>query len=113
MLSHILEPNAQLVSHLLVRCGRQANTSRVSQSLQARGDVDAVPIKIFMLDDHIAQIDADPKRNTPSACHGFIAIGHSTLDIGCAPDRIDNTYELNQQAIPGRLHTSAGEAMYG
>jgi hypothetical protein len=113
MLSHILKPDAKLVPHLLVRCRRQVDTSWLGEGLEARGNVHAIPIEIPMLDDHIAQIDADPKREASSPRHGLIAIGHPTLDIGCAPDRIDHTGEFDKQAIAGRFYNPAGVFSHG
>src|SRR5687768_9281839 len=51
MLSHILEPNGDLVSHLLVRRRRQADASRLREGLEARRDVDAIAVEVAVLDD--------------------------------------------------------------
>ena len=114
MLTQILEPHGgDLVLHLLVRRGRQADAARLRQGLETGGYVDAIAVEVAVLHDHVAKVEADPKHQSPVLWYGVVALGHTALDIDRAPDRVDHTGELDEQVVAGRLDDSAGVLGYG
>jgi hypothetical protein len=54
---------------------------------------------IVALDDHIAQIDADAKLESPVGRQPGIALCLGTLNIDGAAHSIDDAVELDQQAV--------------
>src|SRR3954453_10870256 len=61
LLSQILERIPQLIADLIPHYARDTDAPRLCQSLQSRGDIDAVTVDIVAVGDHIAEIDADAK----------------------------------------------------
>ena len=78
------------------------------EGLEAGGDVDAIAVEVAVLHDHIAKVEADPKREAPVLCYGFVTLGHAALDIDCASDRGDRARELGEETVAGCLDDAAG-----
>ena len=79
----------------------------VGQALEPGGDVDAVAEDVVVLDDHVAEIDADPELDPAGRRHVGVALGHPALDLGGALDGLDDARELDQHAIAAGLDDPA------
>ena len=71
--------------------------------LQPRGDVDAIAEDIVVIEDDVAQVDADAILDTGG--FGFIGfpISHGCLNRHGALDGIEDTGELDEQAVSRAL----------
>jgi len=57
--TEILDGEAQRVEHLIACHAAYADPSRLGQRLQPRGDIDAVAKDVALIDDDVADVDAD------------------------------------------------------
>ena len=97
------ETTMRFIAHL----GRDADPARGRQRLQPRGDVDALTIAVFALDDHLADFDPDPQRDPALVGHVVVGLGHPGLKFECAADRIDRTAELHQDPVAHELDNAS------
>src|SRR6516162_707553 len=96
-----------LGAHLAERVVRYADAAGLGDAFEPRGDVDAVAVDVAVLDDDVAEVDADPEGDPfLLRCRG-IALDHRSLHGERAGDRLDHARELDQQAVAGRLDDSA------
>ena len=100
---NVVEPVADLVAH----GARDANAAGIGEHFETRGDVDAIAENIVLLDDDIAQINADAELDPPRRRHIGIAPRHPALDFGCARHGVHDAAELHQHAVAGRLDDTA------
>src|SRR5215470_2421454 len=80
--------------------------ARLRQGFETRRDVDAVAIDVFVIDDDIAHVQANPKLNTPLWRNLHIALGHLPLDIDGTAYGVDDTGKLNKDAVARRLNNA-------
>ena len=92
---------------MVVHRARYADAARLGQCLQPRRDIDAVAEDVVVLDNDVAEIDADAERDTPILGQLGVAIHHRALDLGGAADRIHDTRKFHQQSVAGGLHDPA------
>src|SRR5262249_44720889 len=59
------------------------------------------------VDDHIAEIDPDAESDALVLGHLGIAIDHSSLDLDCTTDGVDDAREIDQHAVAGSLDDAA------
>ena len=79
---------------------RKANSSRLGDTFQSRGDIDAVAHQVAVtLLDHVAKMDADPKFDAPLRRKTGVALDHAVLHLDGAANRIDDAPELNEDAV--------------
>ena len=107
LLAHVLEAEAQLVSHLVVDLARNHDAAGLGERLQPRGHVDAVAINIVVVADDVADVDADAELDAPIGWHIGIAFGHAALDFDGAAHSIDDADEFHQHAVAGGLDDAA------
>src|SRR5580704_9761611 len=86
-----------------MRIVRDADAAWHGDSLKARGDVDTVAENIVVVDDDVADVNADPKLYPQFRQHVGVSLNHRALDLYRAARRIDGTGELDQHAIAGGL----------
>ena len=60
-----------------------------------------------LLDDHVAEIDADAKPDAPLVGHIGLAVDHPALHLDGAAHRVDDAGEFRQQAVAGVLDDAA------
>jgi hypothetical protein len=60
-----------------------------------------------LIQNDIADIDANSKLNPLLPRHIHIAFNHTELDLGSAAQRVDNTGEFDQNAVTGRFDNPA------
>jgi hypothetical protein len=80
----ILEADVEPVADLLAHCGGDADAARFRDRLEARGDVDAVAEDVAVLDDHIAEVDADAIQKRLAR---LVAHRHRALEVGTRNER--------------------------
>src|SRR6266850_2601766 len=107
LLAQIGELDLDLASNLIVRRRRDANTSRFSNALKPRGDVDTVTKDVVALDQDVSKVDPDPEQHTPVLRNGVVALGHYRLHSYRAFDRIDHRRKLQQHAVARGLDDPA------
>src|SRR5262249_51940814 len=103
--------NFELVLDVIISGAGDRYPAGLGQALQPVGDVDAVAMDIFLLDDHIAQVDADAKDEPAILRDVGIAFSFGALDGDRTAQGLDHAGELDQQPIPHGLHEAA--AMLG
>jgi len=77
------------------------------QSLQPRGYVDTIAVDVVLLDDHVTEVDADPKRDALVLGRFLVPVDHTALDLDRAAYRVDDTGELRQKPVAGVLDDPA------
>src|SRR5262249_33536763 len=82
---------------------RNADAGRLSETLQPRGDIDALAINLIALDHHIAEIDADAELHPPLQRQFRILVPQRALNRNGAINRLDHTSEFGQNTIAGRV----------
>ena len=76
--------------------------------LHAGGDVDTVTVDVSLVDDDVADIDADAELDPAILRNGCIAFSHGTLDFHGATGCVDRTRKFDQSAVArGFDHTAA------
>ena len=101
LLAHVLEAEAQLVSHLVVDIARNHNAAGFGKRLQPGGHVDAVAINIVVVADDVADIDSDTELDAALSWYVGVTFGHTALDVDGAAHSIDNADEFHQHAVAG------------
>ena len=84
-----------------------ANAARLGNSLQPGGNVDAIAKDIVVVDDDVADMDADPEFNPDIWRDVGILRGHGALNFDRAAGGIDGAGEFHQHAIAGGLDDAA------
>ena len=62
---------------------------------------------VIFLNDHVAQIDADPELYPPRWRDVRVASRHPPLNFGSAQHRVGHAVELEQHAVAGGLDDAA------
>ncbi len=104
MLAAILERDRQLVAHLIAHHPADADPAGLGQSLQPRGDVDAVAENVVAVVDDVAEIDPDAELDAPLHRHRVIAPRHLALHLGGASHGIDDAGQFDEQPVSCRSH---------
>ena len=107
LLTPVLEPVRELVSHLIPDHPADADPTGLSKGLQSSGDVDAIAENVVPLGDHIAQVDPDAELNPFFRRGSRVPLGHLSLHLDRAPDGVDHTRELGKEPVAGVLHDPA------
>jgi hypothetical protein len=104
VIAHWLEADRDLVSNVVDNCTRNANPARLGQLLQARRDVDAIAKNVgsagsILLDNDIAEVDADTHIDTVTDLETVVALRHAALQNDSAPHRINDASKFGQEAV--------------
>src|SRR5207245_766734 len=65
LLAHVFEGEVELARRILPNAGRDANAARLGQAFEPGRDVNAVARDVAVLDDDVADIDADAELDAP------------------------------------------------
>src|SRR6516165_5327979 len=103
LLPQILEDKGQPVAHLVMNRIGDQHPAGISQGLDPCGDVDAGAIEVVVLDDHVAEIDADTQLDTVVRGDSRVALGHRLLHRDRAAPCIDDAGKFDQQSVAGGL----------
>jgi hypothetical protein len=71
--------------------------------LESRRDIDTVTEHVALLDDHVADIDADPEFEAVAGWNVLIALCHSGLHRDGTRNRLNYRRKPEQQAVAGGL----------
>jgi hypothetical protein len=107
MIAHRREGEVELALDLIVDVAGDADAARLGEALEARRDVDAVAEDVAVLEDDVADVDADAKADAPRFGLGGLALRHAVLDRDRALNRVDRARELDQGAVAGELDHTA------
>ena len=103
LLAEILEPHLDLVGDLFAHRVGDANAGGWRHRLEPRRDVHAITEDVVVLDDDVAEMDADAELDASIVAHTNIVLGHRPLQVHGLAQRIDDAGELHQDAITGGL----------
>jgi hypothetical protein len=98
-LAQVGEFDVELVPDLAVGVPRDADSAGLSQRLQSRRHVDPVAVEIVVLDDHVADVDADPEGDPPIFGDRLVTFRHLALDVDGESYRVDHAGELHQRPV--------------
>src|SRR5713226_8986109 len=99
LLAAILEANVQLAFDFAVDLARDQDTTRIGNAFKSSRDVDPVTINIALLvNDHVAQIDADPQLK------GALVRPEVFLNFQPALYGSKRTGKFREDAVSGRLN---------
>ena len=82
---------------------RDADPAGLGERFEPRGDIDAVAEDVVVLDDDVAEVDADAEVDALVGGDIGVALGHPALHRDGAAHRIDHAGEFDQHAVAGRL----------
>ena len=102
LLTEILEAAIHPTLHLVVHDGRNADPTWLCERLQERGDIDTITVDIAVLDDNVAEIDADAKLDALVFRDGAVPLCCTLLHRNGTRDSFNNTRKLDQDAVTGR-----------
>jgi hypothetical protein len=87
--------------------GGHANASGLGQTFETSRDVHAVTENVAVLNNDIADVDPYSKFNAFLGGDSGVTLGHGVLNLTRTPQGIDDTGELDQQAVPGSFDDAA------
>ena len=79
------------------------NTTRLCDAFKTRCNIDPITKDIVVIDDNIADVNADAKLDPLDLRYIDIVFGHGTLNFDRAAYRIYDAAELDESAVPGIL----------
>src|SRR6516164_5823465 len=106
LLAEVLKAEFEPVAHLIADDPADAYTTRLGQGLQPRGDIDSVAEDVVLLNDHVAEVDANAELDPVLWRRTLVAVGHCPLHLDGAMHRVNHARELRQEAVAGVLHDS-------
>jgi hypothetical protein len=101
--TYVLISNLKPILYLLVYFSRDANASRLTQSLQAGSDIYPIAENSLVIEKNIPLIDPDSELHSPVRSNRSIALQHGFLNRYSALNRIQNAGELSKKAVTGRV----------
>src|SRR3954454_10082819 len=105
--THIVVGDVYLAANLPTSIVGDTDAAGVGYPFKARGDVDAIAEDVVVINDDIADVDADPEIDPH--CRGDIGVlrRHAALDFDRTARRVHRTRKLDQHAIAGGLDDAA------
>jgi hypothetical protein len=108
LFAQILEREVKLIAHLVAYDAANTDPAGLGQCLETGGDVDAVTVDVALIDDNIAEINADAEVDAPfSGNVSVVALCHVALHLDRAAHRIDDAGKLDQRAVAGGFDKAA------
>ena len=92
----------ELVPDLVIYGMRNADRARLGKRLEPGSDVDPIAKDVVTVDDHIAEIDANPQLQAALGWDRIIDGARRVLHLDGAVQRIDDTRKIRQNAIACR-----------
>jgi len=93
----------ELVLHLIENIARHTDATGLSQGLEPRSHVHPVPVDVVVLNDDVANVDADAIGEPLFFGDVGVTLTDGMLDFDSTLDRLDSTRELGQNAIAHQL----------
>jgi hypothetical protein len=107
LLAQILVAQRELVLDMFMNGARDADAAGVGEALQPRRDVDPITVDLIALDNHVAEVDADPELHPALRWQLRVLSFERGLNIHRAIHRLDHAGELGQNAVAGRVYEAA------
>ena len=107
VLAQVDEADRKLLADMLAHGRADADLAGLGERLEPRRDVDAVAKDVLVLDDHVADIDADAKADVLAFIDVGIAVFHALLHHDGAAHRINDRGELDENAVTRGLDDTA------
>jgi hypothetical protein len=107
LLPKVVAANVDLAAEFPMNALRQTDTAGLGEVLDPRGDIDAVAENIIVVEDNVADMDADAELDPLLGRQDGILLCHLALDLDGAAHRVDGTGELHQHAVAGGLDDAA------
>jgi hypothetical protein len=82
---------------------RQADATWLGNSFKTRRDIDAVAEDIVLIDDDVADVNADAEFDSGILRYAAVLCGHVALDFHCATRGVYDAGEFHQQTVAGRF----------
>jgi hypothetical protein len=86
---------------------RNANAAGLCDPFKTRRNVNAVAEDVIVVEDDVADVNANPELNPNTRRHARVLIGYTLLYLHRAPCGIDGAGELDQHAVAGGLYDAA------
>ncbi|HEX4193877.1 MAG TPA: hypothetical protein VHY80_12295 [Stellaceae bacterium] len=99
----VLESDIEFVAHLVAHDPADADPTGLGQGFEARSDIDAIAKDVVVVDNDVADIDADAELDAALGRHSDITLGHLALHLYCAAHRIHDAGKLDEQPIAHSL----------
>src|SRR5215469_14414851 len=100
MLPHIAGMNREFTFDLLIGVFRKAERTRPSQRLHPSGNIDTIAINVVVIvDDDVANIDADAKFDSTIFGNYRVTLGHLLLYFDSALGCINGAREFNEHGV--------------
>src|SRR5271163_150154 len=90
LLADVFEGEVEAARGILLNPRRDADAAGLGQAFEASRDIDAVAKDVTVLDDDVADVDADAKLDAVVLRQRGIPLGHCRPDLGRASERVDD-----------------------
>jgi hypothetical protein len=100
---HVVEGDLDLSPDLSIGVIGQADAAGLGDAFEASCDIDAIAEDVVVVDDDVADVDADPEFDSDILREVGVLPRHVALDLHNATRCIDRAGELDQQAVTGGL----------
>jgi hypothetical protein len=91
--------------HLAISVFGQADGAGLSNTFEARCDIDAITHQVAVAFYHyIAKMDSNAKLDAAFRRKASVALNHAVLYFDCAAHSVNNTTKLNETSIAGALY---------
>ena len=100
VLTDVLEWNFDDLANLIVDGLRDANSSSLGELFEANSDVHAGTVKIVLLGNHIARINANAELHPSVLGDGRVALRNFALYLDSAANGLDDAGKLGDDAVP-------------
>jgi hypothetical protein len=96
------------VTHLAIGIFGKTDATRLSDTFEARSDIDAIThqVAVALLHD-IAEMDTDAKLDTTLRWKTRVALDHAVLHLDGAADGIDHAAKLDDDAVASAFNDPA------
>ncbi len=101
MVAGVLKRDLDLSPDLLVDRLGNTESTLAGQTLQAGRHIDSVTKEVVVIDDDVAQVDADPKAHLSISRNLGVVTLDLMLDVDRASNRFDRARELGHDAVAG------------
>src|SRR5262249_26514536 len=95
--------NRQLRPDVVSNSTRDANPTRLRESLQAGRDINGVAEQVVALNDDVADMDADPKSHRLISRSIGVLLGYRVLNFDATLHGINGAGEIGDEAIACRV----------
>ena len=105
--AQIVKGEVELTRSVLLNTGGYANASGLGQTFQPSRDVHPVTKDVVVLHNDVALVNAETELDAFLSGDPNIPLRHYVLNLGRTPQGVDDTGELDQQAVPGCFDDAA------